>query len=177
MSAENQQLFKQMAASYGFEPQAVPTTFVADRYWVGFSEDRRGRHRFTTAVACLDRTCPDAGAALIPAASAAAGPSPVPTTTSSPSVVIPLWGEVSLTGQSLLVSTAIIGFIDGFNPCSLWVLSILIALTLHTGSRRRILLVGGIFLVLTAAVYALFILELFFNLSSRHTLINIIIMF
>jgi hypothetical protein len=27
-----------MASAYGMEPQAVPTTFIADRVWVGFNE-------------------------------------------------------------------------------------------------------------------------------------------
>jgi hypothetical protein len=59
------------------------------------------------------------------------------------------------------VSTALIAFVDGFNPCSLWVLSILLALSLHTGSRQKVFLVGMVFITVTAAVYALFIAGLF----------------
>ena len=50
---------------------------------------------------------------------------------------------------------------DGFNPCSIWVLSILLAITLHTGSRKKVLLIGLIFISVTAAIYALFIAGLF----------------
>jgi thiol-disulfide isomerase/thioredoxin len=74
---------------------------------------------------------------------------------------LPLIGAVSLGSRSLPVSTALIAFVDGFNPCSLWVLSILLALVIHTGSRRRIALVGSTFLLVTAAVYGLFIAGLF----------------
>ncbi|MFU8774030.1 MAG: hypothetical protein ACNA8H_16625, partial [Anaerolineales bacterium] len=74
---------------------------------------------------------------------------------------IPLIGDINLDAQSLVFSTAMIAFVDGFNPCSLWVLSILLALVIHSGSRRRILLVGGTFLLVTAAVYGLFIAGLF----------------
>ncbi|MFM7171634.1 MAG: hypothetical protein ACKO4U_01165, partial [Caldilinea sp.] len=49
----------------------------------------------------------------------------------------------------------------GINPCSLWVLSMLLALTLHTGSRRRVLGVGLVFLSTTSLVYMLFIVGLF----------------
>jgi len=47
------------------------------------------------------------------------------------------------------------------NPCSVWVLTMLLALTLHTGSRKKVLLIGLIFLTVTAGVYALFIAGLF----------------
>jgi cytochrome c biogenesis protein CcdA len=39
----------------------------------------------------------------------------------------------------------------------LWVLSILLALVLHGGSRRRVLAVGTVFLVVTSAMYGLYI--------------------
>jgi hypothetical protein len=55
--------------------------------------------------------------------------------------------------------------VDGFNPCSVWVLTMLLALTLHTGSRRKVLIIGLIFLTVTAAVYAMFIAGLFTFLS------------
>jgi hypothetical protein len=55
------------------------------------------------------------------------------------------------------VSTLVIGFVDGVNPCSLWVLSVLLAIVLHTGSRRRVFAVGSVFLVVTAGLYGLYI--------------------
>jgi cytochrome c biogenesis protein CcdA len=63
--------------------------------------------------------------------------------------------------MGLFLSTALIAFVDGFNPCSLWVLSMLLAITLHTGSRKKVLVIGLVFLTVTAAIYALFIAGLF----------------
>ena len=63
--------------------------------------------------------------------------------------------------QSITLSTALIAFVDGVNPCSVWVLTMLLALTLHTGSRKRVLAIGLVFLTVTAAIYALFIAGLF----------------
>ncbi len=76
-------------------------------------------------------------------------------------LVLPLIGTIDLSGQSLLVSTLLISFVDGFNPCSVWVLSILLSLTLHTGSRKKVIIVGSVFLLVTAAIYALFIAGIF----------------
>jgi cytochrome c biogenesis protein CcdA len=68
---------------------------------------------------------------------------------------------VHLAGRSLLVTTALIALVDGFNPCSMWVLSVLLALTLQTKSRRHVLIVGLVFLTVTSVVYAAFIAGLF----------------
>ena len=74
---------------------------------------------------------------------------------------VPLIGKVDLKTQSLFISTLLISFVDGFNPCSVWVLTMLLALTLHTGSRKKVLIIGVVFLTVTAAIYALFIAGLF----------------
>ena len=63
--------------------------------------------------------------------------------------------------MGLFLSTVLIAFVDGFNPCSIWVLSMLLAITLHTGSRKKVLVIGLVFLTVTAAIYALFIAGLF----------------
>jgi len=74
---------------------------------------------------------------------------------------VPLLGPINLESQSLLVSTLLISFVDGFNPCSLWVLSILLSLMLNTSSRKKVFIIGTVFIVTTAAVYMLFIAGLF----------------
>lgn len=70
---------------------------------------------------------------------------------------VPVLGDVDLEDSSLVAATVLIGALDGVNPCSLWVLSILLALVLHTGSRRRVVLVGTVFLPVTAGMYALYV--------------------
>ena len=74
---------------------------------------------------------------------------------------VPLFGKIDLTNQSIWISTALIAFVDGVNPCSVWVLTMLLALTLHGGSRKKVLVIGLVFLTVTAGVYALFIAGLF----------------
>jgi hypothetical protein len=59
------------------------------------------------------------------------------------------------------VSTALIAVVDGFNPCSLWALSMLLAITIHTGSRKKVFIIGMVFITVTALIYALFIAGLF----------------
>lgn len=165
---ENQALFFKIARAHGFEPSAVPTTLLGKRYWSGYN--KQISQEIEAAVKeCLVSGCPDAGAGIItpaqPTPSLALTPPAITATpVSDPSAAvfdIPLVGAVNLASQSLLVSTALIALVDGFNPCSLWVLSILLALTLHTGSRKKVLIIGFVFLTVTSLVYVLFIAGLF----------------
>ncbi|MBN2509999.1 MAG: hypothetical protein JXB03_06975 [Spirochaetales bacterium] len=70
---------------------------------------------------------------------------------------LPLIGDIRLGELSLAGSTALIAFVDGFNPCSLWVLSLVLGMSLHGGRRMRVLLIGSIFLVMTSLVYGGFL--------------------
>lgn len=161
---ENRDLFAKMTHAYGFEPSAVPTTFIGKRYWVGFNDAIREEME-GAVLACMATGCPDAGVGIIPGAEAppaASVASPDPAEAMPSDVItLPLLGAVDLSRQSLWVSTALISFVDGFNPCSLWVLSVLLAITLHSGSRRKVLIIGLVFLTVTSLVYALFIAGLF----------------
>jgi cytochrome c biogenesis protein CcdA len=80
-------------------------------------------------------------------------------------VTLPIIGVVDASSTSLVVGTLVIGFVDGFNPCSLWALSMLLALVLRTGSRRRVLAVGSVFLVITAGLYGLYMAGLYGTLQ------------
>jgi cytochrome c biogenesis protein CcdA len=62
-----------------------------------------------------------------------------------------------LRNKGPIFSTIIIGFIDGFNPCSLWVLTLLLGFLVHYKSRKKMFIVGLSFLLTTALVYGLFI--------------------
>ncbi len=70
---------------------------------------------------------------------------------------IPFFGEIDLSKLSLPVLTLVLGTLDGFNPCAMWVLVILISLLLSLKSRKKIALVGGIFIFAEGLLYFLFI--------------------
>ncbi len=163
---ENQQLFRQFTAAYGFEPYSVPTIFMGDQYWVGFSDSIQSQ--IESAVQnCLQLGCPDRGGGLLTKTDLDETiPSiPTPEADAAPAganvIDIPLIGKIDLSSQSLLISTLLISFVDGFNPCSIWVLSILLAMTLQTQSRKKVLIIGLVFISVTAFIYALFIAGLF----------------
>jgi thiol-disulfide isomerase/thioredoxin len=148
-NAENRQLFVETAAAAGVAARAVPTTFIGDRVWVGFSSATGDEIRAVVDAAFGDREVEPSESRLVD---------------------VPLVGGVDLGGRSMLVSTVIIGFVDGVNPCSLWVLSMLLALVLHSGSRQRVVMVGGLFLIVTSAMYGLYIVGAYSALSYARLL-------
>ncbi|WP_341359785.1 hypothetical protein V5H98_00465 [Georgenia sp. M64] len=164
---ENREPMAEMAAGFGFEPTGVPLIFLGEKYWVGFSEELNGAQIEAAVATCAEHGCLDArevaraGGPGVLDPPAVAGPDPAPPAAATEVLRLPLLGEVDLGAHSLTVSTALIAVVDGFNPCSLWVLSVLLALTLHSGSRRRTAVIGLTFITVTAAIYGLFITGLF----------------
>jgi len=70
---------------------------------------------------------------------------------------LPIFGEVDLTVMSLPVLSLLLGFLDGFNPCAMWVLITLLTLLISTNDMRKIWTIGGVFLFVSGAVYYFFI--------------------
>ncbi len=168
---DNRALLFTMGEKFGFEPSSVPTTFIGSQYIIGFSEQSKPKIEAMIAQTAAEGY-PDAGEGVMPADltpqphNPGQTATPVPESSNSGQVVsedlvLPLIGTVNLAHQSIWVSTLLIALVDGFNPCSLWVLSMLLALTVHTGSRKKVLWIGLVFLTVTAAIYALFIAGLF----------------
>lgn len=73
------------------------------------------------------------------------------------SLELPLIGEISTEDTPLVALTALIALVDGFNPCSLWVLTFLLGLVIHSGSRKKTAAVGLTFLTVTSIGYGAFV--------------------
>ena len=64
--------------------------------------------------------------------------------------------SVNLSTLSLPVLTVVLGAVDSANPCSIFILFILLSLLIHSHSRKRMLLVGGIFIFFSGLWYFIF---------------------
>lgn len=131
--------FMAMAQAHGVEARYVPTLFFAGRVWVGDSPQIRAEIEAAIAQS-LELDAPEAP--VVPQGRA-----------------LP-FGLDEATASNLALTVAI-GFIDGLNPCSLWVLTLLLGLVVNTRSRKRIILVGVSFLTVTALIYGGFIAGVF----------------
>ena len=76
-------------------------------------------------------------------------------TTSDFEYDIPWIGTVDVRDISLGVLAIVLGFLDGINPCAMWVLLFLITLVLGSKSKKRIWAIGGVFLLTSGVFYFL----------------------
>lgn len=72
---------------------------------------------------------------------------------------IPIIGEVNTKNLSLPVISILIGLIDGFNPCAMWILLFLITMLINLKDKKRMWALGIIFLSTSAIVYLLFMIS------------------
>ncbi len=73
---------------------------------------------------------------------------------------IPFLGTVDAKQVSLPLVAVILGTIDGFNPCAMWILLFLINMLFNMKDRKKMWLLGLIFLFTSAFVYFLAMLGL-----------------
>lgn len=78
------------------------------------------------------------------------------TVAESLAVPVTLFGELNPSALGLPAFTLMIGLVDGFNPCAMWVLLFLLSLLVYVKDRARVLLVAGTFVLVSGIVYFAF---------------------
>lgn len=64
--------------------------------------------------------------------------------------------NISLEQAGLPLFTLAMGLLDGFNPCSMWVLILMISLLAPMHNRRRMMAIGGTFVAVQGVAYFIF---------------------
>lgn len=136
-SPDNARRYATMAKSLGEEARVVPAFFVCGQFLQGFDVGG-GR---AAEILDLARSCRDEGEPLAVGQTASR---------------LPLVGDIEAGQFSLPALTLVLAGLDAFNPCAFFVLLFLLSLLVHTRSRARMLLVGGVFVFFSGLVYFLF---------------------
>ncbi|MBR9693276.1 hypothetical protein GOV07_05115 [Candidatus Woesearchaeota archaeon] len=71
-------------------------------------------------------------------------------------VIVPFLGEIDVLSYSLPTLAIILGLVDGFNPCAMWVLVYLISIIITLNDKRKIWLLVGSFVLASGILYFLF---------------------
>jgi hypothetical protein len=154
-SRKNRELFKKVGELLGVEVSGVPFTVVGDQYVVGWVAPQSSGRALEEAIKkAREQQLPDVVGHLLAAPGlrpSAPEPRAIPE-----KLTVPLLGEIDLKYLSLGLVTIIIGALDGFNPCAMWVLIFLINLLLGMADRKKMWLLGGLFILASSAVYFLF---------------------
>ena len=151
---ENVKILKEFYDKYDIpnnEKGLVPLTFTPTKHFIGFNE-QTAKEIEGCIRQCLNNDTQD-----------------------GQKIKIPILGEIDVKNVSLPLLTLVLGTLDGFNPCAMWILLVLITMLLTLRSRRKIILVGGIFILAEGLLYFVFMAAWlnFFKALSFVSLIRI----
>ncbi|MCD4739576.1 thioredoxin family protein [archaeon] len=141
-----------------------PTTFIHDKAFVGFHEKEELEKGINECI----ETCANTTSSI--------GPSQEEEfnlTQYLPAFartqIVKLIGEVNLLNIFTPILAILLGLIDGFNPCAMWVLVYLISVMANINDRKKIWLIVGSFVLASGILYFIFMafqLNAFLMVSS-----------
>lgn len=127
---ENAKLMELVLNEFKSNSKGVPFTVIGDTYYNGFSETAESRIESKIQEYTELANNPN-------------------------SVKIPILGTINMKGASIPIVAVILGFIDGFNPCAMWILLFLINMLFGMKNKKRAFILGGTFLLVSGMVYFL----------------------
>lgn len=153
---ENKEVLSEFLKQQGWDINAVPLTIIGTNYFVGYNDD------IGTKIRCAvnyygNNVHRDLVGEFL-------GTSEVREdlidefNINSCKFTVPIIGEVNPKNISLPLVSAVIGLVDGFNPCAMWVLLFLISLMIGMKNRKRMWCLGIAFLLSSAIVYFAFMM-------------------
>mgnify|MGYP004570583001 FL=1 len=112
----------------------VPYTVIGDSYFVGYSEAIGSRiESKIKEYIKLDEN----------------------TSSSTDSANIPVLGNVDMKTVSIPLVAVVLGFIDGFNPCAMWILLLLINMCIMAKDKKKMKIIGLTFVLVSGLIYFL----------------------
>ena len=69
---------------------------------------------------------------------------------------MPFLGRVGVRDLGLPAFTVVLGLLDGFNPCAMWVLLFVLSLLVNLRDRVKMAVIGGTFVLVSGIVYFAF---------------------
>jgi len=118
----------------------VPISFIGERFFLGYDSDNITGEEIEEYIV-----------SLIQGEDSSQG-------TSTPISSVKFFGlEINVSKFSPLPLAIILGALDGFNACAMVALAFLLTVLVATGIRKRVILIGGTFILVSGIVYFLFI--------------------
>ncbi len=80
-------------------------------------------------------------------------------------VTVPVLGKINAKKVSLPILAVVLGFVDGFNPCAMWILIFLITMLFNMKDIKKMWILGLTFILTSGIVYLMFMLA-WLNLAT-----------
>ena len=142
---DNMALLKKVFAENPDVKQSVPLTIIGNDFLTGFSDTTK-----SSIEKSIKKYITDEGLSE----------------EEENSEDLPILGKVDVKKVSLPLVGIVLGFIDGFNPCAMWVLLFLINMLMHMENKKRRWIYGLTFLFVSGLVYFISMLGINLVLSA-----------
>jgi len=154
--------YDRVAKKHGL-PKVTPITVIGERVFVGYNGPETTGRAIKTAIAALDNTDirtldQHLERAPVQDVSVGGGCTGLECSIGDDTAFtfdLPFLGVVDLKSFSLFSLSAILGVIDGFNPCAMWVLITFLVLLSQAGSRKKMIFLAGLFILAQGIMYNL----------------------
>lgn len=161
---DNSALMKKVKDQMHIDNQQVPFTIIGNTYYIGFEDSIKDsitslvkEESNNPSINVVDKIFNDEDI------------SDIEIRNGKIDKIVTSFGTIDPNKISLPILAVIIGFIDGFNPCAMWVLIFLISMLFNMKNKKRMWALGITFLTSSAFVYVLFMvawIKIIGNLSS-----------
>ena len=162
---DNAKLLDEVAILYDTSVSGTPFTVIGDKYFKGFSYENYA-DRFSATIeyysnnGYTDRVGKYIGNIELPSYEVKNNSEDINKYIEEKTnrKIKILGKEISLKNMTLPIVSILIGLVDGFNPCAMWVLLFLISMLIGMNDKKRMFIIGITFLLTSALVYLLFML-------------------
>ena len=158
-NSDNSALLDKVKERLSSTSKYVPYTVIGEQHWIGWNEDNKAK--ITEAIENYDFSKRDIVNEVINNIDGEKiGNTEVPTENNDDKTefTVPVLGKIDAKKVSLPIMAMVIGFVDGFNPCAMWVLIFLISMLLGMKDKKKMWTLGLTFLISSGIVYLLFML-------------------
>lgn len=155
-SKENLKLLNQISKKMGFEISGFPITIIGKRYFIGFLDEKTTGFSLEKVIIKEQKT---PSFDVIEALHSNEKQPYVATKSKEvipEKISIPFFGQINIKHLSLPLITLLFGAIDGFNPCAMWALVMLISFLIVMKDKKKIILLGSLFIFVSGWMYFMF---------------------
>ena len=160
---ENSEFLTKVKSSFGVDNSYVPTTVIGNTLITGYSESAGSKIeraiQYYSENDYIDQVQNIKNDTFDPNSLKEDFEKEEEKTDEEMTIKVPLLGEVNLKRVSLISSAIVIGLVDGFNPCAMWILLFLISVLIGMKNKKRMWTLGLAFLITSALVYMLIMLS------------------
>jgi len=151
---DNLKLLTDVGKKLNVNVSGVPFTVIGEKYISGYMDENTTGVKIEDTINCVINTkCEDVVGTLKNSNSK----SNIVSSLKMPEKLkVPIFGEIEIKNLSLPVITIILGILDGFNPCAMWTLIFLITLLLGMEDKRKMWILGTVFILASGLVYFMF---------------------